>query len=197
MMNYPLELTFKLLAFGNQVFIKDAAGHTVAYVKQKIFTLKSDITVFADETETRPLYYIKAEKVFAVSPKFNFTDASGKVLGAVQQQGVRSLWRAHFDIFNGQATTPQLTVTEANPWLKVADHLLTEIPIVGLFHNYILHPAYNLDRGTGTTVLRLEKKPSLIGRRFAIERLAEVQPDEEEAALLSLFIVVIMERQRG
>jgi hypothetical protein len=59
-MNYPLDLSFKLLALASQIYIRDANGNLFGYVKQKLFKLKEDINIFADESQTRQLYNIKA-----------------------------------------------------------------------------------------------------------------------------------------
>ena len=50
-MNYPIELTFKLLALASQIYIRDANGNLMGYVKQKMFKLKEDINIFADENQ--------------------------------------------------------------------------------------------------------------------------------------------------
>ena len=49
-MNYPIELSFKLLAIASQIYIRDANGQLTGYVKQKLFKLKEDINIFADES---------------------------------------------------------------------------------------------------------------------------------------------------
>ncbi|MDX1931240.1 MAG: hypothetical protein SFU56_01410 [Capsulimonadales bacterium] len=199
-MHYPLDLTFRIFAISSQVNITDGLGRSVAYVKQKAFSLREDITIFADETSTRQLYRIKANKIFDFSARYEFTDPEGRSIGAVRRHGVRSLWRAHYDVFDGTGSeTPVFTITEANPWIKVADALLSEVPVVSLFHNYLLNPAYLLKRGdeNGPIVLRLKKMPSMVGRRFVIEREGEIRDDEQDRALLGLFMLVLLERSRG
>ena len=39
MLNYPLTLSFKIIAFNPQVRITDSAGYLVMYVKQKALAL--------------------------------------------------------------------------------------------------------------------------------------------------------------
>ncbi len=41
MFGYPLNLSFKVIAFNPQVKITDSAGNTVLYVKQKALALKN------------------------------------------------------------------------------------------------------------------------------------------------------------
>ena len=47
-MNYPLDLSFKILAIAPQISVSDANGALVLYVKQKAFKLKEDVTIYAD-----------------------------------------------------------------------------------------------------------------------------------------------------
>jgi len=61
-LKYPLQLKFKLAVINPQFSLTDAAGKSVAYVKQKAFKLKEDISVFRDESQTELQYKIKADR---------------------------------------------------------------------------------------------------------------------------------------
>src|SRR5688572_20654400 len=98
-MNFPIELSFKLLAIASQIYIRDSSGVLVGYVRQKLFKLKEDINVWADEEQTQLLYNIKADRVLDFSPRYNFTDPAGRPIGAVKRQGMRSIWRANYEVF--------------------------------------------------------------------------------------------------
>lgn len=196
MMNYPLTLTFKLLAINTQVSITDSQGRMMLYVKQKAFKLKEDITVFSDDSQTRPLYHIKADRIIDFSARYTFTNTQGQVIGAIKREGMKSLWKSHYDLFDENRVVA--TVQEENPWIKVADSLLGEIPVLGLFTGYMFHPAYLLTRSEGTGLLRLVKRPSLTERRYEIEGHVSFLNDNEEArALLGLIMIVLLERARG
>lgn len=41
---------------------KDANGTTIAYVKQKMFKLVEEVSVFNDESKSQTNYFIKADK---------------------------------------------------------------------------------------------------------------------------------------
>jgi uncharacterized protein YxjI len=194
-MNYPLQLTFKTLAIAQQLSATDATGKLVFYVKQKAFKLKEDVTVFGDEAQTQPLFHIRAEKMLDFNARFNFTDAEGKVVGAVKRKGMKSLWKTHYEIFEGENVL--LTINEENPWIKVLDGLLGEVPVLGLLTGYFFNPAYLVTRSDGTLVLRLKKQPAFFEGRFLIEKYVEFQPGEEARALLGLIMMVLLERRRG
>lgn len=194
-MNYPLHLSFKALALGQKLSVTDATGRLVLFVKQKAFKLKEDVTVFADEAQTQPLYHIRADRMIDFSARYSITDAAGASLGAVKRKGMASLWRSRFEVFDGDALV--MTIAEENPWVKVADAVLSGIPILGLLSGYLFHPRYLLSRADGTVVLSLEKQPAFLEGKFKLERRLDLSEADERRALLSLLMMVLLERQRG
>jgi hypothetical protein len=194
-MNYPLQVSFKILALARQLSVTDAGGNLVFYVKQKAFKLKESVTVFADASQTQPLYFINAARILDFSARYLFTDTGGASLGSVQRKGMKSIWKAHYDILDGEQVT--MTVREENAWTKVIDSVVGEIPIVGMFTGYMFHPAYLVSRPSGAVVLRLEKKPAFLEGKFAVEKHAELDKTEETRALLSLIMMILLERGRG
>jgi uncharacterized protein YxjI len=195
LMQYPLELTFKLWALAPQISVADSQNNLVFYVKQKLFKLKEAITIFGDTERTRPLYYIKADRIIDFSACYDFTDSNGNYVGAVKRRGLKSLWKARYDIFDGESTN--LSIQEQNPWVKVADALLAEIPILGLFTGYVFNPVYLVSRADGTVVMRLEKIPTFLSRKFIIKPVDQLSDREEKQVLLSLIMMLLLERHRG
>ncbi len=194
-MEYPLHFTFKLISIARQISAVDARGGLVFYVKQKAFKLKEAVTVFADQEQTRPLYTIKADRVIDWSARYNFTDAAGNYLGSVKRKGMRSLWRAHYDVFDGEQIV--LTITEESAWTKFLDALVGEIPVVGMFTGYMFHPAYLIKRTNGAVVMRAEKQPAFFEGKFDVNKHADLDEREEVRALLSIIMMVLLERRRG
>jgi uncharacterized protein YxjI len=196
MMNYPLEINFKLLAIAQQLSIRDAQGTLIFYVKRKAFKLKESITVFADEAQTRPLYHINADRIIDFSARYRFTDNAGNSLGSIKRLGMRSLWKSHYEI-DDDAPGGAVTITEENAWIKVFDSVLGQLPIVGVLTGYLFHPAYLLARPDGTVLLRMEKQPAFFEGKFRVERRAELDQAEETRALLGLLMMIMLERSRG
>ena len=194
-MNYPLQLSFQILSIARKLSVIDAAGNLSFFVKQKMFKLKESVTVFADEEQKLPLYELKADRVIDFSASYHFNDARGTHVGTVRRKGMKSIWKARYDIVNGSGRA--LTIQEANPWAKVCDSLLGEIPILGMFSGYLFHPEYLVAREDGTAVMRLKKEPAFFQGKFSIEKLATVSEEEETRILLSLIMMVLLERQRG
>lgn len=194
-MNYPLSLSFKVVALAPQFRVWDAGGNLLFFVKQKLFKLKEAITIFADEAQTRPVFYINADRVIDFSARYHFTDTQGQYIGSVKRQGMKSLWRSHYDIYNGD--TVVMTIREESPWVKVVDGLIGEIPIVGMFTGYFFNPAYLVTRADGTLVMRLAKQPAFFEGKFELQQHAMMAPDEELRAMLSVMMMVLLERSRG
>ncbi len=194
-MNYPLQLSFEVLSIGRKLSVIDAAGNLSFFVKQKAFKLKESVTVFADADQKFPLYELTADRVIDFSASYHFKDTTGSHVGTVRRKGMKSLWRARYDIVNGGG--PGLTIQEGNPWTKVFDALFCEIPIVGMFSGYVFHPEYIVAREDGTAVMRLKKEPAFFQGKFSIEKLGAVSDDEEKRILLSLIMMVLLEKQRG
>jgi uncharacterized protein YxjI len=194
-MNYPLQLTFKLLAIAQQVTATDASGNVAFYVKQKAFKLKEDVTVFRDVEQTQPLFSIKADRVFDFSARYNFSDTVGNNIGSIKREGMKSLWKARYNILDGDNVV--MTITEENPWIKVLDALLSDVPILGMLTGYFFHPAYLVSRPDGTVVMRLQKQAAFFEGRYSVEKRGEMHPQEESRVLLSLIMMVLLERARG
>lgn len=195
-LQYPLDLTFKIGTLSNDFVMKDANGMTVAYVRQKMLKLIEEIQVYADESRFEQIYTIRANKWLDFSASYAFTDKNGKDIGRVARKGWASLWKANYDIFD-ESQMKQLFVREENPWAKVFDTLLGEVPFLNLLTGYFFHPTYAVARPDGTKIARLSKVQSFFGRRFSIDKLAGFEKGEEERILLGLMMMILLERQRG
>ena len=195
-MNYPVDFTFKLLALASQIYVRDANGNLLGYVKQKLFKLKEDINIFADEGQTKQLFNIKADRIIDFSAKYNFSDSSGRFLGAIKRQGMRSLWRANYDIFNSSGEQI-LRIHEESGWVKVVDALIGEIPIIGMFTGYLFNPAFIIERMDGTPLMRLAKQPAFFEGKFRLAPQGQSSQEEETLCLLGALTMTLLERMRG
>jgi uncharacterized protein YxjI len=197
-MQYPLTLSFKIIALAPQIYVRDASGRELLYVKQKLLKLKEKIRVFADSSQSRELYEINADRILDIAARYSFTDASGQGVGSVKRQGLRSFWKATYEVADASGRTIFL-IEEENPWVKVLDGLLGEIPILGIFAGYFLHPRYNVKRADrGTLAFRVSKHRSFLESTFEIEELERSAGEAEEIPLvLSILMMTLLERQRG
>ena len=194
-MEYPLNFSFKILALSPQLAVTDAGGNLIYYVKQKLFKLKEEVTVFADQEQTQPLYKINADRVIDFSARYHFSDTTGNALGSVKRQGMKSLWKASYDILDGEEIV--MNIVQENPWIGVVDSILEQIPLVSIATSYLLHPKYLISRADGTPVRRLTKQPAFFEGKFRLDKLADLSEAEEKRAILSLLMMILLERARG
>jgi len=194
---YPLNLSFKIMALASQAAVTDAAGNTVLYTKQKMFKFREHVEIFTDNSMTTRLADIHANKVIDWSARYNSTDASGQPIGSVGRKGWRSMWRTHYEIFNPGDNEQDFSIREENPGAKIMDGLLGGIPIVGLATGYLFHPRYLATRTSGEPMMRLEKKAAFFEGKFEITKLGELSPREELNLILGFMMLVMLERKRG
>lgn len=198
-LQYPLQMSFKIWAFAPQIFVRDNSGRDLFYVHQKLFKLKEDIGIFSDSSKNRELFRIKADRIIDFSARYTFTDSnSGMVAGAIKREGMKSLWKASYNIFD---TNEQIThhIKEDNPMLKIADALMNELGIIGAIGSYFINPSYTVyQSGTETPVLQIHKRPAFFEGRFEIVKLVEPANETEETRLLlSIIMMTLLERARG
>jgi len=193
---YPLTLTFKFLTISSYIRVVDATGQLVSYAKQRAFRLKEDVTIYADEAQTQPLYHVKANQIFDIGATYRVSTADERSLGALRQRGMRTLWSATYDILDDNGSAVGL-IHEQDPWVKVIDGLIGGIPFLGFVIQQWINPTYLIDSAEGVTVLRMRKQPSLIERRFAVEQVAPLPSRLEPLAMPAVLMVVLLERGRG
>lgn len=197
-MQYPLTLSFKIIALAPQIYVRDASGREILYVKQKLLKLKEKIQVFADSSQSRQVYEINADRILDISPRYSFTGSQGQGVGSVKRRGARSFWKATYEVADASGRTIFL-IEEENPWVKVLDGLLGDIPVLGVFAGYFLHPRYDVKRvDRGTLAFRVSKHRSFLESRFEIEELEPGTGESEEIpVLLSILMMTLLERERG
>lgn len=195
-MRYPLKLRFKLAAIASQIYATDADGNSIFYVKQKLFKLKEDIEIFTDSSKTNKLYNVKADRVIDFSPTFTLYDASGVAVGAVKRNGGASIWKANYTLQTGPV---QVTISELNPFAKVMDAILSQVPFLGLISGYIFQPKYGIVDQSNNQVGQLDKLPAFFEGLYQLDSTAITTVDETTqrnfAALM--MVVVLRERLRG
>jgi hypothetical protein len=195
-MNYPLSLSFKIVALAPQIFVRDANGTELCYVKQKMFKLREAVKVFTNQQQDTVLCDIKANKIIDWSATYNFVDQAGNEFGAVRRKGMRSLWKAHYQVVDGQDL--RFEINEENGWVKVLDGVLGQIPLIGAFTGYFFNPSYIATRpGDETPVMRVAKQPAFWEGKFTIEKIGDLDEQEELALLMAFLMMLLLERSRG
>lgn len=195
-LTFPLEFQFQVATLHNDFIIRDAQGKTLAYVRQKLLKLIDEVQVFENESRAKEIYRIKADRWIDFSAVYTFFDQFGVEVGKIGRKGFASIWKANYEIFDREKAA-DLFIREENAWVKVADALIGEIPLLNLFSGYFLNPSYLISRPDGTPVARLKKLPSFWGRKFSVHKLADFEIGEEERLVLGLMMMLLLERRRG
>jgi uncharacterized protein YxjI len=195
-LHYPIKFSFNITTLSNDFTAQNSSGQTIAYVKQKMFKLKEAITVYNDENKTQVLFSISANQWLDFSAAYSMFDANNKEVGKIARKGWRSIWKAEYNIVD-QNNQPQYKVQEANAWVRVADSLIGEVPILGFFSGYMFHPSYNVTNMSGQIVMKLTKMPSFFGKEFELVKLADIEEGDKERVLLGLMMMILLERRRG
>jgi len=195
-LQYPLFLKFKISTLSSDFNISDKNGNSLAYVRQKLFKLKEDVVVYNNESRTQENFRIRANQWIDFNASYAITDHTGKNLGKIARKGMRSIWKATYfvmDAFDNQ----KYKVQEENAWVKIIDGFFTEIPILGMFTGYFLNPSYIVHDNNGKEIYRLRKMPSFFGRKFQLDQLNDIADEEETLVVLSLMMMVLLERAKG
>ncbi|MCI5055642.1 MAG: hypothetical protein MRY83_06005 [Flavobacteriales bacterium] len=194
-LNFPVNLVFKISTFANDFYATDANGITIGYIRQKMFKLKESVEIFSDESRSQKLYQINADKWLDFNTAYAIKKQDGQELGKVCRKGWASLWKANYEIV-GNDGQMKYRIQEKNPWAKVMDSLLGEIPLLGMLTGYLFNPAYSVKDLNEKELYQLKKQPSFFGRKFDITETEALDVDDE-LIVLSLMMMVLLERRRG
>lgn len=195
MMDYPLDLRFKIATIGTRVSVTDAGGRLVAYVRKKKFRLKEDIGVYADDDQRKLLFRIKADRMMDFGASYSVALSDGTPIGAVRQEGMKSLWKSTYVLTDASGSGVG-SIHEENPWVKVLDGLMEAIPFGDAFGGLFFNPAYIVDL-RGTPALRVAKQRSVFESSFRLEKLEDFSEKEEDLILAGVIMMVLLERDRG
>jgi hypothetical protein len=93
----------KIFSFAPKFYFCDEQGNALAFLRKKVFTLKDEIRVFTDETQTMELLQIKARKIIDWGTAFDVSDSiNNQKVGALKRKGWKSLLRKEWIILDTQ-----------------------------------------------------------------------------------------------
>ena len=76
-------------------------GDLLLFSEQKMFKLREDIRVYADEQKTQEVLIIKARQIVDFSAAYDVTDpATGEKVGALRRKGLKSILRDEWDVLD-------------------------------------------------------------------------------------------------
>lgn len=120
----------KLLGARFQVLDGD---RVVAVCRQKAFTLREDIRLFADESQTQELLTIRARQVVDFAAAYDVVDSrTRQTVGVLRRRGFASLVRDRWEVLDA-TDRPLGTVQEDNPTMALLRRFLSNL-IPQTFH---------------------------------------------------------------
>jgi len=193
---FPLKFIFNITTFSNDFSVEDSNGKTIAYVKQKLFKFIEEVAVFENEYNKNISHTIKADRWIDFNAVYTFFDNQGNDLGKLARKGWASIWKANYEIYQADKQLAY-RIEEENPWVKVADTLLSEIPLLGIVSGYVFNPSYVVSDKQGKPFLKLKKEASFWGRKFTVSKLQSFDEADHEKIVLGLMMMLLLERRRG
>jgi uncharacterized protein YxjI len=149
-----------------------AEGELVAFVEQKRLAFREEVTFFADEARSQPLFRFKARQILDVGATYDVTAADGASIGLFRKDFGKSLLRSTWHLEQpgvqavGQERSPAVAIIR-RVWEMVSDW-----PFFIPYHfDFIAgeHPVMSVDK---TTVVRdryrLDIHDQALDRRLAI-----------------------------
>lgn len=91
----------QVLALTGKLRFYDPYGNLVMFVEQKMFRLREDIRVYADETKSQEILLIKARNILDWAAAYDVLDPhSGEKAGTLRRKGWKSLVRDEWQILD-------------------------------------------------------------------------------------------------
>lgn len=93
----------QVLALTGKIRIYNPAGQLLLFSEQKMFRLKEDIRVYADEGKSQEVLHIQARQVLDFSAAYDVQDSStGEKVGVLRRKGFRSMLQDEWEVLNAQ-----------------------------------------------------------------------------------------------
>lgn len=192
---FPLQLEFKITTFANDFLAYNIKGESVGYIRQKMLKLVEEIEVFSDESKSTKLYDIKTDRWLDFNASYSFYSQS-TFIGNLARKGWTSIWSAKYETYDENGNLI-FRIQEDNPFVKILDGLVGQIPIINIFVGYFFNPSYSAFDAQGNFIARLSKEPSFWGRKFKIVAVEDISEKIAEKVFLSYTMMVLLERRRG
>jgi uncharacterized protein YxjI len=136
-------------------------GQLLAFAEQKRMKLKEEVTFFADESRTRPVFSFRARQRLDVRAEHDVYDEQGNVLGYFKKQFGASLLRSTWVL-----STPGVEAVgqERRPVIAILRRIWDFIPYIGdIWVPFVFHFDF-VDQATGQVVMVSERQKAIRDR---------------------------------
>ena len=136
-------------------------GPIIAVAQQKRMAFKEEVTFYADEARTQPVFGFKARKRMDLAATYDVTDAQGASIGWFRKDFGKSLMRSTWNL--GAADGLEAIGTERNKNVAIARRVWDFIPFAGdIPAPFTFH--FDFTTADGTVILVSERQRSLRDR---------------------------------
>ena len=138
-----------------------AEGPLIAVAQQKRMAFKEQVTFYADEARTQPVFGFKARQRMDLAATYDVTDASGTPIGSFRKEFAKSLLRSTWQLTAADGL--EATGTERNQNVAIARRLWEMVPILNdLPSPFLFH--FDFTAPDGSIVLSSVRRRSLRDR---------------------------------
>ena len=93
----------QVFALAGKFRFYDPSGRLVLFSEQKMFRLREDIRVYADEDKQQEVLMIKARQIIDFAAAYDVVDsATGEKVGVLRRKGWSSILRDEWEVLNAQ-----------------------------------------------------------------------------------------------
>jgi len=136
-------------------------GPVIAVAQQKRMAFKEQVTFYADEARTQPVFGFRARQRMDLAATYDVTDAGGASIGSFRKEFGRSLLRSTWQLTATDGL--RSTGTERNLMVAVARRLWGFLPVVGeVASPFVFH--FDFTAPDGSIVLSSVRRRSLRDR---------------------------------
>jgi hypothetical protein len=158
---FTLRQKITLMVNRYEVRAADASGTegpVLAVAQQKRMAFKEQVTFYADEKRTQPVFSFKARQRMDLGATYDVFDASGTPIGWFRKDFGKSLLRSSWHL--GTADGLEAFGTERNQNVAIFRRLWEVVPVLNdLPSPFLFH--FDFTAGDGTLVLTSERRRSL------------------------------------
>lgn len=135
-------------------------GALLATAQQKRLAIKEQVTFYADEARTVPVFSFKARKRLDLGSGYDVTDAGGAPIGSFRKDFGRSLLRSTWHL---EAAGLKATGSERNTTVAVLRRVWGLVPVIGEIPvPFVFH--FDFVDASGEVVLSSERRRSVLDR---------------------------------
>jgi uncharacterized protein YxjI len=164
-------------------------GPLLAFAEQKRMKFKEEVTFYADETRSRPVFSFKARQGLDVHAEHDVFDEHGNALGYFRKDFAASLLRSTWHL---SGPGYEAVGKERRPVIAILRRVWDFIPFLGdVWVPFVLHFDF-VDTASGQPVMTSERRKS-IGDRYTVT-VADQRVDFRVAAAMAVALDALQSR---